>query len=109
MVNAVRTADGEALCIYITSSRFPRAEIKSGTGFDLASDTITDKAVLRSKIEAMREKMQSLRREVDALKNGETFEVIQGLDEWDEYFDTIRQQLIEEYNSLVGGDVFLAE
>ena len=74
--------------------------LKSGTGFDLASDTITDKAGLRSKIEAMREKMQSLRREVDALKNEETFEIIQGLDDWDEYFDTIRQQLIGEYNSL---------
>lgn len=83
--------------------------LKSGTGFDLASDTITDKAALRSKIEAMREKMQSLRREVDALKNEETFEVIQGLDDWDEYFDTIRQQLIGEYNALVGGDILLAE
>lgn len=75
--------------------------LKSGAGFDLASDTITDKAVLRSKIDAMREKMQSLRREVEALKTEETFEIIQGLDDWDAYFDNIRQQLTEEYDMLL--------
>ncbi len=83
--------------------------LKSGAGFDLASDTITDKALLRSKIEAMREKMQSLRREVDALKNEETFEVIQGLEDWDEYFDAVRQQLAEEYDSLVAGGMAMVE
>ena len=75
--------------------------LKSGAGFDLASDTITDKAVLRSKIDALREKMQSLSREVDALKTEETFEIIQGLDDWDTYFDNVKQQLTEEYNVLL--------
>ncbi len=75
--------------------------LESGGGFDLASDTISDKALLKARVDALREKIQSLNFEVDALKSEETFEVIQGVDDWNEYFDNVKQQLIEEYNVLV--------
>ncbi len=75
--------------------------LESGSGFDLASDTITDKAMLKAKIDALRAKIQSLNHEVDGLKNEETFEIIQGLDDWNEYFDNIKQQLREEYDALI--------
>lgn len=78
--------------------------LEAGHGFDLASDTINDKDLLKSKITALRERMESLRHEVNSLKNDETFEIIQSIDDWNEYFDTIRHQLTEEYNALNAGD-----
>ena len=75
--------------------------LESGSGFDLASDTITDKALLKAKIEALRKKTGSLAREVDDLKNEETFEIIQGVEDWNDYFDSIKKQLTEEYDALV--------
>jgi len=85
------------------------AVLKSGNGFELASDTITDKAKLKSRIAAMRNKVESLKHEVDGLQADETFELIQDLNDWDEYFENIRQQLIEEYETLASGEVALLE
>jgi len=85
------------------------AALKSGNGFELASDTITDKAMLKSRIAAMRNKVESLKHEVDGLQADETFELIQDLNDWDEYFENIRQQLIEEYDTLASGEVALLE
>jgi hypothetical protein len=77
------------------------AALESGQGFELASDTVTDKALLKSKIAALRNKIDELSGEIDALQADETFELIQGLDNWNEYFDAVRQQLAEEYEAMV--------
>jgi hypothetical protein len=74
--------------------------LESGNGFDLASDTVTDKILLKAKIEALRKKMGSLSREVDNLKSEETFEIIQGVEDWNDYFDSIKKKLTEEYEAL---------
>ena len=81
------------------------AAIESGNGFDLVSDTVTDKAVLKAKISALRNKASELADEVDTLQTDETFELLQQLDDWGEYFESIREQLSEEYNALTANQI----
>jgi hypothetical protein len=85
------------------------AALKSGNGFELASDTITDKALLKKKIESLRGTLATLQREVDDLQADETFEIIRNVTDWDEYFDNIRQQLTEEYRALVSEEALQLE
>ena len=85
------------------------AALVSGDGFELVSDTVSDKAALKSKIAALRSKIDELASELDALQFDGTFELIQCLDDWNEYFDAVRQQLNEEYNALTVDEAVLIE
>jgi len=79
------------------------ASLESGGGFNLASDALSDKELLESKIDALRAKVRSLHFEEEALENDEVFAIVESVDDWDGYFDKVRLQLTEEYDALVNG------
>jgi hypothetical protein len=82
--------------------------LESSGGFIASSDKIDNSLALQAKIEELSEKYQQLKQEVDELKSDETYQRIQELDDWQDYFNTIKErlqnrvaELEQEYQSLV--------
>lgn len=74
--------------------------LENGGGFEIASDAIKDKNILRAKIDELRSKIADINDEINEIKNDEIYQTIQGLDDWEDYFTGIKSQLIEERESL---------
>lgn len=75
-------------------------KLENGNGFEVASDRINDKDRLRAKIEEIRMKIDALDHEINEIKSDDTFVTIQGLDDWNEYFNSFKKDLDEEKERL---------
>jgi primosomal protein N' len=74
--------------------------LENGVAFDVASDTIDDKEVLKAKIEELRKDIAIIEQEIKTIQEDETYQIINSTDDLDEYFDTLRSHLEDEYQSL---------
>lgn len=74
--------------------------LENGNGFEVASDSINDKQLLKSKIEDIRSKIDEVINEIDEIKSDDTFTTIQELEDWDEYFKELKADLTEEEKRL---------
>ena len=74
--------------------------LDNGNGFDIASDTITDKTLLRSKIANLRNTITTVEQEIEEIKSDESFGIIDEIEDWDVYFEDIKEQLEEELEVL---------
>ena len=75
-------------------------DLETGYTFTKASDVITNKDILEMKIEDIRVKIDSMTDEINKIKEEETFQTIDGIDNWDDYFDDLKEQLEEELEEL---------
>ena len=75
-------------------------DLESGNGFKIASDAITDKELLKSKIVVMREEIEKVSVELEEIKQDEVVEIIDEIDDWDEYLESLKVQLEDEYERL---------
>ena len=76
--------------------------LENGIAFDVASDKIDDKKILKAKINELREKIDSINEEIADIKEDEIYKTISELDDWDEYFEGIKNTLEEEMQALKG-------
>ena len=76
------------------------ANLESGKSFDIASDTINDKELLKEKIKDIRERLNKFNKEIEEIKASETFTIIYEVDDFDEYFDQLKSDLQEELERL---------
>lgn len=74
--------------------------LENGNGLDVASDRINDKERLRAKIEEIRSKIDALDKDIKKIKSDDTFVTLQELDDWDEYFNTLKSELDDEKERL---------
>lgn len=74
--------------------------LENGSGFEVGSDSINDKQLLRLKIEDIRSKINEVVNELDEIKEDETFLIIQEVDDLEDYFDTLKIEFQEEYERL---------
>lgn len=74
--------------------------LENGNGFEYESDSINDKEILKKKIDEYRQHIKKLEKEIEDIKNDETYQTILEINDWDEYFRKIRDDLEEERNSL---------
>jgi hypothetical protein len=74
--------------------------LESGEGFEVGSESIHDKELLKQKIEKLRETLAQTEREIEEIMADETFELIKGLDDWDMYFQELKEELEEELERL---------
>ena len=74
--------------------------LESGNGFEIASDSITDKELLKSKTVIMREDIEKVSMELEEMKQDEIVKLIEEGDTWDAYFESLKVQLEDEYESL---------
>jgi len=75
-------------------------DLESGAGFEVASENIDDKDILKAKIDNLKRKTDEINSELDDIKSDETFQTIQELDDIDEYFESLKENLDTEYQRL---------
>ena len=65
----------------------------TGFGLLVVSDSIDDKEILRAKLEEFKENIFILEEEIEDIKLDDTFVTISELDDWDEYFENLINEL----------------
>lgn len=75
-------------------------KLESGKLFHSYADTISEKEKLKSILENLKESLIILEGEIIELKNNETFEVINNITNWDNYFSETKEQLNDELENL---------
>ena len=68
--------------------------------FDIDSNNINDKEILKFKIVNRKQKMQEILLDIDEIKHDETYSTIDDIADWDEYFVQMKSMLKEEYEEL---------
>ena len=74
--------------------------LKNGTIFELSSDKIDDKGILKAKIEELKLTIAETKQELEAIQEDETYKTIQAIDDFDEYFESLQSELEEELQEL---------
>ena len=67
--------------------------MEQGKFFQSRTASISEKEKLQLEIQRLREKIQVLEAEIYAIKESEEYQTISEIEDWDEYFDRIREQL----------------
>jgi chromosome segregation ATPase len=74
--------------------------LQNGTSFEVSSETIEDKELLRTKIKEYLKNIEAIKSEIEEIKEDETYQTIAELDDWDEYFEELRGGLEAEKERL---------
>lgn len=74
--------------------------LESGSGFELTSDSITDKELIKAKIEEYKNNIAETEAEIETIKEDETYQTISKLDDWDGYFEALKSELEKEVQRL---------
>ena len=80
--------------------RFYLKDLESGKLFQSNADTISEKEKLKTILEQLKANLKRIEQEIIELKNNETFEVINNITNWDNYFTATKEQLKEELHNL---------
>ena len=75
--------------------------LENGVYFDTASDKLENIEKLKHRIIELREKVVIITEELEAIKKDETFNTIEEIDDWDAYFNEVRENLEKEYRELI--------
>jgi hypothetical protein len=74
--------------------------LQNGTSFELSSETIEDKELIRAKIKEYLKNIEAIKSEIEEIKEDETYQTIVTLDDWDGYFEELRGGLEAEKGRL---------
>jgi len=78
------------------------ASLESGIIFEAASDKISDAKSLKARIADIREQLNATTVEIEKIQKDETFKTIQEIDDLDNYFAEMKEQLQNQYKTLQG-------
>ncbi|NBK98326.1 MAG: hypothetical protein EOM50_09935 [Erysipelotrichia bacterium] len=76
------------------------ASLESGSGFELTSDSIADKELLKEKIKEYKNNIAQTESEIETIKEDDTYQTILELDDWDAYFEALKSELQKEIQRL---------
>lgn len=74
--------------------------LESSSGFELTSDSITDKELIKAKIEEYKNNIAETEAEIETIQEDETYQTISKLDDWDVYFEALKSELEKEVQRL---------
>ena len=74
--------------------------LEHGKNFTSASDTITETEKLFAQIDKLKLQVQALERDIENIKNCDTYKTINAIDDWDEYFGKLKTKLSLELEEL---------
>jgi len=74
--------------------------LENGVYFEVASDKLENTEKLKHKIAELRAKVAAITEELEAIKEDETYKTIEEIDDWDAYFNEVRENLEKEYSML---------
>lgn len=75
-------------------------DLEQGKFFKSRTASISEKEKLQLEIRRLREKIQALETEIYTIKESEEYQTISEIEDWDKYFDNIREQLKDEIERL---------
>jgi hypothetical protein len=70
--------------------------LENGSGFELSSDRIEDKEQLKEKIQQYKENISHIESEIEEILQDDTYQTIVTLDDWDAYFEELKNDLEAE-------------
>lgn len=70
--------------------------LEKGNFFVSKSDTINEKQLILTEIENLKNKINELSKNIQEIKESETYNTISKIENWDEYFSTTKHQLEEQ-------------
>ena len=76
-------------------------QLLTGESFSVTSDAVNDKKILKRKIDVTRNKIKSIKLELEAIKKNETFILVQKIDDMYEYFADLKEELLEEKQNIL--------
>lgn len=71
-------------------------QLLTGESFNVTSDSVNDKNILKRKIDITRDKIKNIQLELEAIKKNDTFILVQKIDDMNEYFEDLKEELLEE-------------
>ncbi len=74
--------------------------LENGVYLDAASDTLQDIEKLKHKIVHLTDVLADITQELEAIKEDETYQTIEEIEDWDAYFAEVREALESEYEAL---------
>lgn len=74
--------------------------LENGLVFETLSSSSNNKELLKKKIKEYKENIANLEKEIIEIQADETFTIISQLEEWNEYFEELKAQLLEEKEQL---------
>jgi curved DNA-binding protein CbpA len=74
--------------------------LENGVYFDAASDSLQDVEKLKYKIVHLTELFADISQELEDIRADETYQTIEEIENWDDYFDEVRKALESEYEAL---------
>ena len=75
-------------------------DLESGNYFKPKSETISQKELLKAAIVKLRRKIIDIETVIIEIKESETYQTINGISDWDEYFIELKEKLVEELQIL---------
>ena len=75
-------------------------DLEKGNYFKSRSETVTEKNLLKVAIAKLHSQIKILEAEIVKLKNSETFEIINSINNWDEYFKLTKEKLQKELEAM---------
>lgn len=79
------------------------AQLEKGDFFVSKSDAINKKQLMKVEIEKLRLRIKQLKVELYAIKESEAYKTISSIDNWDEYFSSVKQKLILQLEEIENG------
>lgn len=76
------------------------SNLENGLTFEIESDNINDKELLKEKIKQYKKNILELENEIEDLKHDETYQIIQEIDDVDLYFEELKSELQSEKDKL---------
>ena len=76
------------------------SNLENGLTFEIESDNINDKELLKEKIKQYKKNILELENEIEDLKHDETYQIIQEIDDINEYFEELKSELQSEKDRL---------
>ena len=74
--------------------------LENQKGFSVFSDTVTNAERLRQRISAIKRKITEIKISIANIKSDETYQIIENISNWGDYFDEMEGSLREELNNL---------
>ena len=76
-------------------------QLLTGESFSITSDTVFDRKILKRKIGISREKIKTIKIELESIKLDETFVLVNKIDDLEEYFILKKRELQEEKENIL--------
>jgi hypothetical protein len=76
-------------------------DLENGNYFKSISDTVNEKDLLKAAIDKIRRQIKDLESQIFTIKENDTFKTINNISNWDDYFNTTKNELDKEYHELL--------